>query len=184
MSRSDIPNIISVFRVILVMPVVLMLLQQQYTVALILFAVAGISDGLDGFLAKHYGWESRLGTILDPLADKLLLVCCFFTLAWMSLIPMWLLFIVIARDLVIVIGGVAFHFLFGRFEMEPSYSSKANTFFQIIFVLAVVFFHADFGFAPWIVGTLGYIVLATTLLSGADYVWVWGRRAIALKKQQ
>lgn len=90
MNRRDIPNIISVFRILLVLPVVWLLLQQQYTMALVLFAIAGVSDALDGFLAKHNGWESRLGTILDPLADKLLLVCSFLTLAWLGLIPFWL----------------------------------------------------------------------------------------------
>lgn len=184
MNQRDIPNIISVFRVLLVMPVVWLLLQEEYVGALLLFAVAGISDGLDGFLAKHYGWQSRLGSILDPLADKLLLVSCFLTLTWMGLIPLYLLLVVIARDLIIVVGGVAFHLLFGRFEMEPSYLSKGNTFFQIVFVLVTVFFHAGSGFSPWIVHTLGYIVLATTLLSGVDYVWVWGRRAIATKRQR
>ena len=184
MTRRDIPNLISVFRVLLVLPVVWLLLQEAYATALILFAVAGVSDGLDGFLAKHYGWQSRLGSILDPLADKLLLVSCFFTLAWLGVIPVWLLSVVIARDLVIVVGGIAFHLLFGRFEMEPSLISKINTFFQIVFVLAVVFFHSNFWSAAWITETLGYVVFATTLVSGADYVWVWGRRALEVSRQQ
>lgn len=184
MNRRDIPNIISVFRILLVLPVVWLLLQQQYTMALVLFAIAGVSDALDGFLAKHNGWESRLGTILDPLADKLLLVCSFLTLAWLGLIPFWLFVVVIARDLIIVIGGIAFHLFFGRFDMEPSILSKMNTFFQIVFVLAVVFFHSEVWHAPWIAQTLGYLVFATTLVSGADYVWVWGRRALEVKRQQ
>lgn len=182
MTRRDIPNVISVFRVLLVLPVVWMLWRQQYAGALILFAVAGITDALDGYLAKRYGWQSRLGSILDPLADKLLLVSCFVVLAWMGLIPWPLLIVVLARDLIIVAGGVAFHLLFGRFDMEPSYISKANTFFQIIFVIAVVYYHADFRFVPGVVEVLGYLVYATTVLSGADYVWVWGRRALEMRR--
>lgn len=132
MNRRDIPNSISVFRILLVVPVVWLLLQQHYAMALVLFAIAGLSDALDGFLAKVNGWESRLGSILDPLADKLLLVCSFLALVWLGLIPSWLFVVVIARDLIIVIGGVAFHLMFGRFEMEPSIISKMNTFFQKI----------------------------------------------------
>lgn len=186
MGMNQLPNIISVFRMFLVAPVVWSLLQSQFGAALILFAVAGFSDGLDGFLAKHYGWQSRLGSILDPLADKLLLVSSFITLTWLGLIPQWLLFAVLVRDLLIVLGGVIFHYTLGRFDMQPSRISKLNTFVQIIFVLAVVFYHSELALMswPWIVEALVYIVFATTVLSGLDYVWVWGRRALERMKQK
>ena len=158
MNPKQIPNIITVFRFFLVPPVVWALLSAEYATALILFAIAGVSDGVDGFLAKHYQWQTRLGSIIDPLADKLLLVCSFITLAWLEFIPLWLLITVIFRDLLIVIGGVAFHNLFGKFDMEPSFLSKMNTFFQIIFVLAVVFYHGEFAFTPWIIEALVYVV--------------------------
>ncbi|MEO1963374.1 MAG: CDP-alcohol phosphatidyltransferase family protein, partial [Cycloclasticus sp.] len=77
MTRKDIPNAISMMRILLVAPIVYLLLNQSYTLALIFFVVAGISDALDGFLAKRYDWTSQLGSFLDPLADKLLLVSCF-----------------------------------------------------------------------------------------------------------
>jgi cardiolipin synthase len=180
----QLPNIISVLRILLVIPVVYLLLHQEYGEALILFAVAGVSDGLDGFLAKHFGWQSRLGSILDPLADKLLLVCSFVALAWIELIPLWLVVSVLARDLAIVAGAAAFHVLFGRFDMEPTRVSKMNTFFQIIYVLAVVFYHGEFAFTPWIVEALGYIVLATVIISGGNYIWIWGRRAMAAARER
>ena len=164
------------------MPVVWALLNLEYATALILFAVAGFTDALDGFLAKQFHWQSRLGSILDPLADKLLLVSSFLALAWIELIPLWLVVVVIARDLLIIIGGVVFHYMFVQFDMAPSRVSKANTFFQIIFVLAVVFYHGEFAFTPWIVEALSYIVLVTTVMSGMDYVWVWGRRAFHVTK--
>ena len=164
------------------MPIVWALLNLEYATALILFAVAGFTDALDGFLAKQFHWESRLGSILDPLADKLLLVSSFLALAWIELIPLWLVVVVIARDLLIIIGGVVFHYMFVQFNMAPSRVSKANTFFQIIFVLAVVFYHGEFAFTPWIVEALSYIVLVTTVMSGMDYVLVWGRRAIHVTK--
>lgn len=184
MKLNQLPNIISIFRFILVAPVVWALLHAQFGTALVLFAVAGFSDALDGFLAKHFHWQTRLGSILDPLADKLLLVSCYLTLTWLEFIPVWLVAVVISRDVLIVIGGVAFHFLFGRFEMEPSRISKLNTFFQIVFVLAVVFYHGDFLLKPWIIEALGYIVLVTTITSGADYVWVWGHKAVEASKQK
>ena len=80
LTRKDIPNLISILRILLVIPVIAALREHQFGLAMVLFAIAGISDALDGFLAKHYHWESRLGSILDPLADKLLLVASFATL--------------------------------------------------------------------------------------------------------
>ncbi len=173
-----IPNIISVLRILLVIPVVVLLLDERYGAALLLFAIAGISDGVDGFLAKRFAWQSRLGSILDPLADKLLLVCSFLSLAWLGLIPLALVVAVMLRDLLIVLGAIAFHYRYGRFEMQPTRVSKVNTFFQIVLVLAVVFYHGEFAHIPWIVEALVFIVWATTLISGANYVWIWGRRAL------
>jgi len=174
-----IPNIITILRILLVIPVVMLLLERQYGAALLLFALAGISDGVDGFLAKRFGWQSRLGSILDPLADKLLLVCAFLSLAWLVLIPLALVVAVMLRDLMIVLGVIALHYRYGRFEMQPTRVSKVNTFFQIVLVLAVVFYHGEFARIPGIVDALVYIVWATTLISGANYVWIWGRRALA-----
>jgi cardiolipin synthase len=181
---NQLPNIISVFRILLVLPVVWAFLNQEYGAALILFAIAGFTDALDGFLAKRFHWESRLGSILDPLADKLLLVSSFLVLAWIGLIPILLVIVVIVRDLLIVIGGVAFHYLFEKFDMVPSHISKVNTFFQIIFILAVVSYHGEFALTPWVIEVLGNIVLVTTVISGMDYVWVWGRRAIHAAKHK
>lgn len=183
MTLNQLPNIITVFRLFLVPPVVWALLHSEYGMALILFAIAGFSDALDGFLAKHFNWQSRVGSILDPLADKLLLVSSFLTLTWLDFVPLWLLVAVVARDLLIVIGAVSFHLLFGKFEMEPSFLSKMNTFFQIVYVLAVVFYHGEFAFTPWVIEALVYVVLLTTIVSGADYVWIWGRRALEASKQ-
>lgn len=183
MNFNQLPNTITVFRFFLVPPVVWALLNADYGIALILFAIAGVSDGVDGFLAKHFHWQTRLGSILDPLADKLLLVSAFLTLAWLELIPLWLLIAVVVRDVLIVIGGAAFHYLFGKFDMAPSFISKMNTFFQIVYVLAVVSYLGGYVFTQWIIESLGYVVLLTTVVSGGDYVWVWGRRALAVSKQ-
>ena len=179
MNRSDIPNIISILRIILVIPTVMLLLDERYGLALILFAVAGASDGLDGYIAKRYHYVSRLGTILDPLADKLLLVCTYLALGWLGLFPAWLVIAVIARDALIVSGGVAYHFLIGQYDMAPTLVSKLNTFSQIVLALAAVLSmsvlpHAEL---QWFIGWMIYVTLGTTVISGVDYVWTWGLRA-------
>jgi cardiolipin synthase len=173
----DIPNLITGFRFLLVPPVVMLLVNERFGLALILFFVAGLSDGLDGYLAKRNNWTSRLGTLMDPLADKLLLVSCFVTLGWMGWIPLWLVALVVLRDLVIVGGAIVFHMRVEHIEAAPSIISKLNTFAQILLVLAVIFSRGIHELpAPWL-DLVMYSVLATTLWSGFDYVWTWGRRA-------
>lgn len=178
MTRRDIPNIISILRIGLVFPTVMALLDEQFLLALLLFTVAGISDGLDGYIAKRYGYISRLGTILDPLADKLLLVCTYMALALLGLLPAWLVVAVVLRDLVILAGALAYHLLIGEYEMSPTVISKINTFAQILLGLVIVLAAAGlYPLSPRLVDWMAYLVLATTIVSGADYVWTWGVRA-------
>lgn len=153
------------------------MLNGQFGLALILFAVAGVSDALDGFLAKTYHWESRLGSILDPIADKLLLVASFTTLAWLGLLPMWLLWLVIGRDLVIVLGGLAYHYCVGKFELLPLWSSKINTFLQIALVLLVMLQQHWVGEFENLVTIGKWLVVASVVNSGTEYILVWGLRA-------
>lgn len=177
MRTRDIPNIISILRVFLTIPVVWALLAQEYGIALVLFAIAGISDGVDGFLAKHFHWESRLGGILDPLADKVLLVSSYLALGWLGLIPLWLVALVILRDVVIVVGATAYHLKIAELEAEPRLMSKVNTFMQILLVLLVVLGQGLFTLPSFLIPSLIMVVLITTVLSGVDYVWVWSHRA-------
>jgi cardiolipin synthase len=182
---QDIPNLISIFRILLVIPVVSALLEYNFGLAMMLFAVAGASDGLDGFLAKHYHWESRLGSILDPLADKLLLVASFASLVWLELLPAWLFWLVLGRDIVIVFGGLAYHYFLGKYTLVPLWSSKANTLFQILLVLSVIIQHyAELEMTVGI--NLGiWLVVASVIISGMEYVIVWGRKAwLQYKKNQ
>lgn len=183
MALRDIPNIISLLRILLVLPVVWLLLDKEYSLALLLFFIAGISDGIDGYLAKRNNWQSRLGSILDPLADKLLLISSYLTLAWLGNIPMWLVFFVLLRDLVIISGAVAYHIKFGEYEMTPTVVSKINTFCQILLVLAIMFSNGFYTLPGKILEYLIYAVLTTTLMSGADYVWVWGQKALRVLQQ-
>ena len=99
-----IPNIISVLRIFLVLPIAIQLYNEAWMSAFILFFIAGISDGIDGFLARAFNWKSKLGAMLDPIADKLLLTVIFITLAYKGVIPVWLAALVVVRDIVIIIG--------------------------------------------------------------------------------
>ena len=178
MKARDIPNIITALRFLLVPPVVILLLQERFTAALIVFGVAGLSDGLDGFLARRFDWRSRLGGIMDPLADKLLVVSSFVTLGWLGLIPAWLVLLVILRDLVIIAGATFYHMRIEQFDAEPSVASKLNTAAQILLVLAVLYSSGIHTLPVMLMDVLLYGVLVTTLWSGFDYVWTWGRRAM------
>lgn len=169
------PNLISALRIVLVAPLILVILRDRYEVALLLAAVAGVSDGIDGFLARRFRWQSRLGSILDPVADKLMLVGCMLALGWLHEAPRWLVVLVVARDAVIAAGALAWHRLLHNFEARPSWLSKTTTVAQIGFVLWVLADHA-FG---WHTRSMlpVWIVAVLTVASGVDYVVRWGRRA-------
>ncbi|MCP4288736.1 MAG: CDP-alcohol phosphatidyltransferase family protein [Gammaproteobacteria bacterium] len=182
--RDDIPNLISILRILLTIPVVWMLLVQRFDIALVLFAIAGVSDGLDGFLAKHYGWQSKLGGLLDPLADKVLLISSYACLAMLGLIPTLLMVLVIVRDLIIVTGALIYNFRIEELEADPSLMSKFNTFAQIVLVLAVVLDQVMFVLPEGLLNYMIWLVFATTIASGVNYVWVWSRRAADLGGQK
>jgi cardiolipin synthase (CMP-forming) len=172
-----IPNILTAFRFLLVPPVVVFMLKDEFMPALVLFAVAGFSDAVDGFLARRYHWTSRIGGLMDPLADKLLMVSSYLTLGWLGLIPVWLVALVILRDLVIVTGAVIYNARIEQVEATPSVVSKLNTLAQILLVLSVLFSQAVAALPGWWIDALIYSVLVTIVWSGAGYVWTWGRRA-------
>lgn len=176
------PNLISIVRILLVAPVCWLMFQGRYGEALLLFVFAGLSDGVDGFLAKHFGWVSRLGSILDPLADKLLLTVSFLTLAWLGHLPLWLAVLVLSRDLLIVIGGVLYHNLIGRFSLQPTLVSKFNTLLQIIVVMLVLLDLSWSGLPRLLIDISIYLLVVTVVASGADYFWTWGRRAVQAGK--
>jgi cardiolipin synthase len=177
MSWAWIPNAICVFRILLVGPVVWVLLQGEYSIALVLIAIAGFSDGLDGFLAKRYDWRTRLGSLLDPAADKLLLVSVFLTLTYLGWAPLWLAVTVVLRDAVIVCGAIAYQVLIAPVYGEPRRISKLNTACQLLFVLSIIT-QQGYGRPPDIsVLLLGAGVFYTSVISGIDYILTWSKRA-------
>lgn len=171
------PNLISAARVVLVVPIIWSLLHRDFDLAIALFLIAGASDGLDGYLAKRFDWRSRLGGILDALADKILLVSTFLCLWWLNIFPWWLVAWVLLRDLVIVVGATVYNFRVETVEPAPSLVSKLNTVLQIA-LAAVGVLQLGFGGVPaWLLQGLIGAVMLTVLLSGAGYVREWGRRA-------
>lgn len=177
MRQQYIPNVITFLRILLVWPLGMAILVGDYTLALVLFVTAGLSDAVDGFLAKRFGWETRLGAMLDPVADKLLMLCSYLMLGWQHHLPWWLVAVVVGRDMVILAGAAAFRLLVGRIDMAPTYISKANTFFQIALVAGVLLGLCCFPLPPAGRDGLVYVVLVTSVWSGLDYVYEWGRSA-------
>lgn len=141
--------------------------------ALCVFMLAGLTDGLDGLIARRFGYITRLGSVLDPLADKLLLLSSFIMLTIAGDLPFWLLIIAGFRDLIIVTGVLLLTILYNHFEMKPILSSKINTFMQIMLVILLLFEKAGiFNLSTWI-PVLIWVVALTTVVSGLQYVLEW-----------
>lgn len=181
MSLALLPNLLCVLRMLLAVPVVWALFGEQYLLTLGLLFVAAASDGLDGWIAKRFGWETELGRLLDPVADKLLLVSVFVAMTLLGLVPLWLAATVVARDVVIGVGAAVFRRHFGPLHGRPTWPSKVNTVFQLAYGLAVVAAAAALVPAP-VVMALGATVFVTTVVSGVDYVVTYSRKAAAVAR--
>lgn len=179
----QLPNLITIARLVLVPPVGWLLWHQDYGVALVVIAVAGLSDFIDGELARRFDWRSRFGELADPLADKLLVTVVFVVLVLQQHIPIWLVVIVVLRDVVILGGAAAYRLLFRDIEISPTFVSKANTAVQVVLPIGVLVTLLDIPTLsalvaaivdPWLFGVVG----AFAIWSGLDYVISWSRRAI------
>ena len=170
-----IPNYITLLRLALVPFVIWSMTTGNMMLALVGFIIAGVSDGVDGFIARRFDMRSELGTYLDPIADKLLLVSVFLALAYLGAIPAWLVVLVVSRDAMIVSGVMLSTVMGNPVEMRPLFVSKANTAAQIILV-AVILGHLAFK-ANWnfITGPLIIIVAILTVASAMAYLVAWLR---------
>ena len=168
-----IPNIISVLRAIFVLPIAMLLHQEQWSMAFVLIFIAGVSDGVDGYLARTYQWQSKLGSILDPLADKLLIVIIFIIMANKGIIPNWLTSLVIGRDVIILAGAVSYQWLTKDLRVSPLFSSKVNTAFQILFVLGLMYHLSISPLPEFLLLYAQYILAGVAIFSGASYVRCW-----------
>lgn len=169
----------------LVAPLLWLILQDRYDAALLVAALAGLTDALDGWLAKRCNWRSWIGGILDPLADKLMLVGCFVVFGCIGVHPLWLTVLVVARDAIIVAGAIAYHQLIGRIDAQPTLLSKLTTCVQIAYVLLQLVNLSSLLTLPgWMQPVLLWLVAASTIASGAQYVAVWTRRALRAARQR
>ena len=168
-----IPNFITIGRLLMVPLVVMMIIQGNWQLAFGLFVLAGVSDAVDGFLARRFDMRSELGAYLDPMADKALLVSIYLTLAIVGIIPAWVAILVISRDILIVSAVILSWVLENPVEMRPFLVSKLNTFAQIAFaavLLAAKAFGVSLGF--WFDGSM-WTIAALTLASAAAYLSFW-----------
>ena len=171
----NIPNCITLGRVLLVPFVFWLLLSGRYQTAFFIFVIAGLSDAVDGWLAKRYHWETELGAYLDPLADKLLIVSIFVAMGWQGELPSWLVIAVVSRDLLIVTGVMLAWVLEQPVNIRPLIVSKANTFAQLL-LAAVVLADTGFDLGQWMPRlALVWITLALTLASLWAYTVIWLR---------
>lgn len=184
MNLSFIPNLLTAARMVVVPPIVWLLLVGQFQWALALAVFAGVSDLLDGWLARRFAWQSRWGGIFDPLADKLLMMAGYLTLGWLGELPWWLIGLVISRDLIIVVGGYIYYTRFERFNAEPTQLSRFNTFCQVFLMWFVLVRLAGFPLPReaqiglvWLVGVMALVTLV-------QYVWIWAGRAVEVSRSR
>jgi cardiolipin synthase len=177
MSLRWLPNAICIVRIALVAPSIALLLAERFDQALALIVLAGLSDGLDGYLAKTFDWRTKLGGLLDPVADKLLITSVFLTLTYLGLVPVALTGIVVGRDVVIVLGASLYQLTIGDVRGEPTAISKLNTACQLGFVVFTITVAAFDWPARISLVALGAAVVFTSVNSGLNYVLAWSKRA-------
>lgn len=176
-----VPNLLTVFRMVLIPVFVSLLFYQRFILALAIFVLAGVTDGLDGLLARRFNQKSQLGTILDPIADKLMLVTAFVVLSMRSVfpqplpthlpVPFWVTVAVISRDVFILVGAAAINVVTGFRGFRPSMLGKINTTVQIFAITAIIFAASVPYGSGWYLPTIYTIVFALSVLSGAHYVF-------------
>lgn len=171
----NLPNLISLMRLLLVPLTVWLIISDAHGWAFVTFMVAGISDGIDGFLARRFDWRTRLGAYLDPLADKALLVSIYVTLGLLREIPAWLVIIVVSRDALIVGAVVLSRLMDHPVHVVPLMISKVNTLAQISFAVAVIGVAALGRPLDLLVEYVSIPVGLLTVLSGAAYLHAWLR---------
>ncbi len=166
------PNLISLFRLLLVPLTIWLMLVSRFSAAFWVFLAAGVSDGVDGFIAKHFNQQSDLGAVLDPLADKTLLMSVYITLGVTGALPAWLVILVVARD-IMILGGFLLQGLLGTLPaVKPLFVSKLNTALQIVLAAAMLVRLGGWDLG-WALDLLILAVAATTFVSGAAYLVQW-----------
>ncbi len=176
-----VPNMLTVFRMVLIPVFVTMLFYRRFTLALAVFVCAGLTDGLDGLLARRFDQRSQLGTVLDPIADKLMMVTAFIVLSMRSIfpapvpshlpVPFWVTIAVISRDVFIIVGAAAINIMTGFRGFRPSWLGKVNTTVQIVAIAAIMFAASVPYYTGYYLPTVYATVFTLAVLSGLHYIF-------------
>ena len=182
--KLNIPNVISLFRLLLVPVAVWLIIHKYHSAAFWIFVAACISDAVDGYIAKKFDLQTELGGFLDPIADKALLMCVFVTLGQAGLISTWLVILVVFRDALIVCGALLYHLLYQNLAIQIHLVSKINTTLQFILAALVLGEVAFSVLDQFVIHGLEYLVGGTTVISGTSYVIIWSRKAITMEQDE
>jgi cardiolipin synthase len=163
-------NRLTILRILMAPVITVLLLYRQMAAALALFLLAGITDGLDGLVARWWGQKTTLGMVLDPLADKLLLTSTVITLTILKELPRWFTIIVVSRDVLLIGGSVILYMFLGKMSTPPSWLGKATTGFQLVTVLSAMLDNFIPELRPAVL-PLTLITLILTITSGLDYIY-------------
>jgi cardiolipin synthase len=169
-AAMNIPNSLTLLRILLIPVFVGFLVYEHYDEALGVLLLAGVTDALDGTIARVANQRTRLGAVLDPLADKLLLISGFVTLSVIHWIPSWVAILVVSRDLILMVGTVVAHYSGSQVDTAPTFLGKGTTFCQLTYLLMAVFLasrHYDLS----LIQPLLYLMVVFTLMSGFHYLY-------------
>lgn len=184
---SHLPNILSVIRLLLVLPVGLFLVEGRFEAALALFLFAALSDLVDGWLARRFAWESSLGRVLDPTADKLLLLVSLIALSLVGVLPFWATLALVGRDLVLLTAAGIYRYLIGYLTPAPTFFGKSCSAAIMVLVVVLLLTQMQVPYlseiSRWCVDFgLVLVVVTLSLASLVEYLWNYGTHGIALLK--
>lgn len=180
MILKNLPNALTLVRLVLIAPFLFYLHLKNYENAFYIFVLAGFTDGLDGWLARHFHWQSAFGLFVDPIADKLFIALSFISLALMGQLPWWLVGLVFFRDISIIIGVLTWYRVAHlRVQFKPTRLSQINAVLQGFLVTLCLFELAFFPVYPLLKGLLIGVTTLTTTASHIDYGWVWSKKVLA-----
>jgi cardiolipin synthase len=174
---STLPNLLTVARILGVVPLVWFILEGHFLWAFVFAVLAGFSDILDGYLARRYDWQSHFGGWADPVTDKLMMSASYIALTYIGVLPLWLTALVLGRDVIIAGGALTYRFIFGRFRAHPTNLSKCTTLAQLALMwlelIRLIGVQMPAGMM-WAALICVGLLTASTL---CQYVWIWGRKA-------
>jgi len=171
----NLPNLITILRILLTPLYINLLIYEYHGWALTIFLVAGLTDGLDGLIARLANQRTKLGTYLDPMADKLLLSASFLTPAILKLIPIWAALIVVSRDLILILGALILHLTQTSQDISPTLLGKSTTVIQLVYIALVLLFIVLHGSTVSLWPVLA-LTMGLTVLSGLHYIYRGIRR--------